>query len=197
MHVSADGRLMIEEFEGCRLTAYSDAVGVVTIGYGCTGGGIYEGMTITQAEADQMLSARLANEFEPGVLRAIGDTPTTQAEFDALVSLAFNIGLAHFRASSVCRLHCQGDYAAAADAFLMWNKGRVNGVLVVLSGLDRRRREERELYLSGDAEGDAPTPAMLRGIEAWRKLPAPTQPAPQPSAPASGGVAGLWRRLFG
>lgn len=145
MQVSENGRQLIERNEGCVLHAYRDVVGVLTIGYGCTGRGVYEGETITQSEADQMLADRLADEFEPGVGVAIGDTPTTQSQFDAMVSLAFNIGLGHFKTSSVLRLHNEQSYAAAADAFLLWNKagGRI------LSALTRRRNEERAMYLSG------------------------------------------------
>lgn len=178
MHVSAAGRRMIEEFEGCRLTAYRDQVGVLTIGFGCTGEGVYPGMTISQAEADEMFSDRLENEFEPSVLRALDGAPTTQAQFDAMVSLVFNIGTGGFSGSTVTRRHCEGDYEAAADAFLLWNKagGRVN------AGLVRRRTAERELYLSDDAEDDAP---------------APTPSVMPRSSPADSRIAGLWRRLFG
>lgn len=143
MHVSPIGRALIERNEGCRLHTYRDVVGVLTIGYGCTGPAVHDGMTITQAEADKMLSDRLAHEFEPGVLRAIAGAPTTQNQFDAMVSLAFNIGLGAFARSTVCRKHHDGDHAGAAQAFLSWNKagGRVLGTLL------RRRNEERLLYL--------------------------------------------------
>jgi lysozyme len=144
MKTSAAGQQLIKKFEGCELTAYRDVVNVLTIGYGCTGPNIREGMTITQAEADQMLSDRLAQEFEPAVNKAIGSTPTTQPQFDAMVSLAFNIGAGGFLSSSVARDHAAGRYAAAADAFLLWNHagGRA------LPALTRRRSEERALYLS-------------------------------------------------
>ena len=143
MHVSPAGRAMIERFEGCRLTAYKDIVGVWTIGYGCTGPAVHVGEMITQAQADDMLSTRLANEFEPGVLKAFGNAPTTQGQFDAMVSLAFNIGVHGFAGSSVARLHKLGKYDEAADAFLLWDKagGRV------VEALSRRRAEEGQMYL--------------------------------------------------
>lgn len=144
LHISQIGRALIEKYEGCRLQAYQDSVGVWTIGYGCTGPNIAPGMRITQAEADQMLSDRLTKEFEPGVIKAIGATATTQAQFDAMVSLAFNIGVGAFSKSSVARLHKLGQATAAADAFLLWNKAGGN----VLAGLVKRRAEERKLYLS-------------------------------------------------
>lgn len=157
MRVSEAGRRLIEQFEGCRLTTYRDVVGVLTIGYGCTGAEAWPGRTITQAEADAMLSTRLNMEFEPGVLAAIGDAPTTQAQFDAMVSLAFNIGIGAFHNSSVCRHHRDGDYMAAADSFQKWNMagGRE------LEALTKRRLAEEKMYLSDLPSASRPwaTPA--------------------------------------
>jgi len=170
MRTSAAGKGIIERNEGDKLTAYLDRIAnppVWTIGRGCTGPEVYEGLTITQAESDRMFDDRLASEFEPGVMAAIGDAPTTQAQFDAMVSLAWNIGVGRidnpdttenegrgFKGSSVARLHKAGDYAGAASAFLMWNKsgGRV------IDGLVRRRKEESALYLS-DVTRPSPVPA--------------------------------------
>ena len=76
MNVSPAGREMIEKFEGLRLEAYRDIVGVWTIGYGHTGPDVTPDRVITKEEADELLSHRLATEFEPGVLHAIGSPPT-------------------------------------------------------------------------------------------------------------------------
>jgi lysozyme len=151
MRTSAAGIALIKQFEGCKLTAYVDAIGMLTIGYGHTGPDVRPGMTITQQEAQEFLARRLANEFEPGVMEGIGYTRVSQPQFDAMVSLAYNIGVGAFSGSSIARLHRTGDYAGAADAFLKWNRagGRV------LRGLTHRREEERKLYLSGEA---APAP---------------------------------------
>ena len=135
---------LIERDEGCVLHAYPDpGTGGEpwTIGYGHTGPDVYPGRFITQTTAEALLEQDLT-KFEEGVNEAItGDCNDNQ--FSAMVSLAFNIGLGGFRASSVLRFHNAGDYAKAADAFLLWDKsgGRV------LPGLIRRRRQERELYL--------------------------------------------------
>lgn len=147
MEMSFFGRNLIKRNEGCRLTAYRDVGNVLTIGWGHTGPDVYEGMTITQEQADQMLDERLDREFGAAVTKAIGDAPTTQDQFDAMVSLAYNIGVGGFRKSSVLRYHLRGAYIAAADCFRLWNKvaGRVN------KGLVRRREEERALYLSKGA----------------------------------------------
>jgi lysozyme len=136
---------LVKRNEGCKLAAYQDSVRVWTIGYGHTGDDVAEGLQITQDQAEQLLRRDL-EKFQDGVDDAVsGDTSDNQ--FGAMVSLAFNIGLGHFKTSTVLREHNAGNHQTAADAFLLWNKagGRV------LPGLDRRRREERDLYLQPDA----------------------------------------------
>ena len=136
---------LIKRNEGCKLTAYQDSVGVWTIGYGHTGDDVAEGLQITQDQAEALLRQDL-DKFQDGVDTAIGGD-TSDNQFGAMVSLTFNIGLGHFQTSTVLREHNAGNYQAAADAFLMWNKAGGQ----VLAGLDRRRREERNLYLQPDA----------------------------------------------
>jgi len=142
MKTGPAGLDLIKRNEGCRLTAYQDVVGVLTIGYGDTQN-VQPGLRITQQEAEGRLADRLEREFEPGVLAAIAGAPTTQNQFDAMVSLAYNIGVGAFKRSTVARMHKAGDHSAAAGAFGLWNKagGRI------LAGLTRRRKEEAELYL--------------------------------------------------
>ncbi len=147
MEISQVGRELIERNEGLRLKAYPDpATGgdPWTIGYGDTGPDVVSGLVITKEEADERLTKRLNQEFGKIVNQMIGDSPTTQGQFDAMVSLAYNIGVGNFEKSSVIRDHVNGNYRAAADDFLKWNRaaGRV------LDGLTRRREEERNLYLS-------------------------------------------------
>lgn len=148
MKIGTAGIALIKRNEGCRLRAYLDTIAeppVWTIGYGETGPYVYEGLRWTQDQAEMGLARRLANEFCPGVMAAIGDAPTTQNQFDAMTSLAWNIGLGAFQQkSSVPKWHRIGAYAAAAQAFALWNKA---GGVVVLA-LTRRRAEEAALYLS-------------------------------------------------
>ena len=144
MQTSAAGIALIKSFEGCKLGAYYDSVGVLTIGYGDTGPDVKPGLVISQEEADRRFAGRLSREFEPGVRAAIEDAPTTQGQFDAMVSLAYNIGVGGFKGSTVARMHKAGNYTAAAEAFSLWVKA--NGR--VLAGLVRRRGEEAKLYLS-------------------------------------------------
>lgn len=144
--VNAATIALIKRNEGCRLEAYQDSVGVWTIGYGHTGPEVVRGLMWTQAQADNCLLLDL-DKFQNGVDDLLaGHADTSDNEFGAMVSLAYNIGLGNFAHSSVLRFHNSGDKPAAADAFLMWNKAGGE----VLEGLDRRRREERTLYLTAD-----------------------------------------------
>ena len=147
MDVSFFGRSLIKRNEGLRLAAYQDVGGVWTIGYGDTGPDVVPGLSITLAEAERRFSDRLGREFGAAVTKAIGDAPTTQEQFDAMVSLAYNIGVGGFRKSRVLKYHLKQSYIVAGDYFRLWNrvKGHVN------KGLVRRREEERALYLSKGA----------------------------------------------
>lgn len=148
-------RALMHHFEKCRLSTYRCPAGKWTIGWGDTGRHVKPGLVWTQAQADEAFAKRLATEFEPAVREAIGDAPTTPAQFGAMVALAYNIGVGPkdwkpgmkqgFRQSSVARLHAAGKTTAAADAFLAWNK--IGGA--PSSGLTRRRSAERALY-AGD-----------------------------------------------
>lgn len=135
-------------FESCELTAYWDKTGKVwTIGWGDTGPDVVEGLVITQAEADRRLDARLRLEFEPAVVAAI-KREMAQCHFDAMVDLAYNIGVSAFRDSTLVRKYNLGDLAGASDEFLRWNKSGGK----VLLGLRRRRAADRALFLGAPAD---------------------------------------------
>jgi lysozyme len=102
-------------------------------------------MTITQPEAEALLKRDLAR-FETGVNTMVEGFPTTGDQFSAMVSLAFNVGLANLLKSTLLKKHKRADFKGAADEFLRWN--RAGGK--ILAGLTRRRAAERRLYL-GDA----------------------------------------------
>lgn len=141
--MSPDGLAILQYFESCRLEAYWDADGKVwTIGWGDTGPDVLKGLRITQAEADQRLQRRLAREFVPGVLKAL-TRPATQAQLDAMVDLAYNIGVSAFQGSALVRLFNAGDQASASEQFLRWNKSGSK----VLLGLRRRRAADRARFL--------------------------------------------------
>jgi lysozyme len=150
MRVSDKGVDLIKAHEGLRLRAYLCPAGVWTIGYGTTGPHVYKGLVITKAEAEAFLQDHLVH-FEQGVLAAINPAVANQSEFDAMVSLCYNIGLANFRKSSVVRMFKAGNKTAAAEAFTLWVKAKdpKTGKKVPLPGLVRRRAEEKTLFLSG------------------------------------------------
>jgi lysozyme len=112
-----------------------------TIGWGSTGSDIKPGTVWTQQQCDDRFSKHVA-EFAQSVTKAIGSAPTTQHQFDAMVSLAYNIGANAFAKSTVLKRHIAKDYKGAAEAFAMWNKGGGK----VLGGLVKRRAAEAALY---------------------------------------------------
>ena len=146
MQTSEKGIALIKQFEGCKLTAYQDSVGVWTIGYGWTkpvdGKPIRAGMTIKQETAERLLKTGLVS-YESDVSRLV-KVGLTQGQFDALVSFTYKLGARALSTSTLLRKLNAGDYAGAADEFLRWNKAGGK----VLNGLARRREAERALFLS-------------------------------------------------
>lgn len=147
MNISQRGLNLIYEFEGKlkkladgRYEAYRCPANVWTIYAGCTVG-VKPGMVVTEAEGEAMFRAELAR-FERCVTLACTREPN-QNQFDAFVSLAYNIGEAGFRRSSVLKLFNAGKDEKAAAAFALWNKGGGR----VLRGLVRRRTAEAGLFM--------------------------------------------------
>lgn len=136
---------LIRDWEGERLKAYKCPAGVWTIGVGHTKTA-KAGMTITREESERLLISDLV-EFENGVKRLVR-VALTQNQFDALVSLAFNIGIGNLASSRLLKFVNLKQFGEAGNAFLSWNKARVNGKLVPLAGLTRRRNAERQLFLT-------------------------------------------------
>ena len=146
MQTSEKGIALIKQFEGCKLTASQDSVGVWTIGYGWTqpvdGKPIRAGMTSKQETAERLLKTGLVS-YESDVSRLV-KVDLTQGQFDALVSFTYTLGARSLSTSTLLRKLNAGDYAGAADEFLRWNKAGGK----VLNGLTRRREAERALFLS-------------------------------------------------
>lgn len=122
--MSAEGRRRLIQREGVRLKAYKDSVGVWTIGVGHTSAAgspkVTPDLTITKAECDEILSRDLT-KYEQAVSNTI-NKPMKQNEFDAYVSLCYNIGPGAFARSSTARLFNEGKKAEAAEAIKAWNK---------------------------------------------------------------------------
>ena len=141
-HVSEKGLRLIKNSEGLRLTAYQDAVGVWTIGYGHTGPDVVAGLTITLVRAEALLRGDL-QRFERGVESALS-RPATQGQFDAMVSLAYNVGVGAFQGSTLRQKFNAGDTDGAAQQFAEF----IHAGGAILKCLVRRRASEIIVFCS-------------------------------------------------
>jgi lysozyme len=148
--VGSRGLELIKSFEGCekdlpdgRFQAYPDPGSgdghPSTIGWGSTGPDITPGTVWTKEQCDQRFERDL-QRYADAVSRAIGEAPTTQNQFDALVSFHYNTGA--IARATLTKKHIQGNYEGARTEFAKWNKN--NGR--VMKGLVRRRAAEADLY---------------------------------------------------
>lgn len=159
MSISESGVKMIEGFEGLRLTAYQDAGGVWTIGYGHTGG-VRPGEHISQAQAEAYLKSDLG--WAQSAVRRNVHVPLSQNQFDALVSLTYNLGAGGY--GGLLHDLNAGNYAKAQQDFHLY----VHAGGRVLQGLVNRRNKEAALFGS-KAPGGSTQP------------PPPSKPAPKPT----------------
>ena len=155
--INSAGIAIIKKWESWRSKAYIDDVGVWTIGWGHTSAAgaprVRSGLTISRAEGERILRNDLG-QYEEGVLKGIGyDTPCTDNQFAAMVSLCYNIGAGAFRGSSVARHMRNGSPGVAASKFGLWKKGGGK----VLRGLVRRRADEARLFRTADGKRIPPS----------------------------------------
>jgi lysozyme len=171
--ISAEGKALLMRLEGLELEAYPDPESELgracrarnlmmrsyrkvpgwekmggapwTIGWGHTGPEVVQGYRITREQAEALLDARLANEFEPAVRDSVS-VPLTDGQFSALVCLCYNIGATAFRKSTLLRKLNAGDYDGAYEQFDVWLSG---GVLQ-----DRRDLEQMMFDPSRDAKAN-------------------------------------------
>ena len=143
------GYALIKKWEGVKTRAYSDSVGIpigfirYTLG-AKAGQKVRMGDTLTEAE----IKAEFLNQvktYEDGVRQAVR-TELTQSQFNACVSLCYNIGVEAFDKSSVARLLNERRYQAACNAFALWNKA---GGRVVQGLANRRADEQKEFFRNG------------------------------------------------
>lgn len=174
LRVSESGKEFIRLHEGEVLKVYLDQAGLPTFGIGH--------LLTDEEKAKYPVGAVITKEvsrryFEKDLdkhSQAIHDlvrVPLNQNQFDAVSSLIFNIGVGKvnpktgkpngFLGSSVLRHLNNGDYEKAADAFLVWNKTTINKKKVVSKGLDRRRKEERALFLTPSEAGAVHPPSPV------------------------------------
>ncbi len=157
MHVSQNAIEIIAGFEGLRLNAYLDPIGIPTIGYGTIrypwGTKVRMGDRITEDEAEEFLIYE-ATDFAREVDEICEGIDLNQNQFDALVSFTYNLGPGNLRNSTLLKRLKKRRFDAAAQEFEKWNKATVGGVKKVLRGLTIRRRAERALFERATDMGD-------------------------------------------
>ncbi len=142
MKINAGGLALIKRFESFVGKAYLCPAGVWTIGYGHTGD-VKPGMTVTEHQGEAILDVDL-DLFEGRVTELLKGIAVTENQFSALVSFAFNVGVAALAKSTLLKkLRANGPLVAAPE-FLKWNKAGGK----VLAGLVKRREAERLLFLT-------------------------------------------------
>ena len=157
MNISNKGIELIKQFEGCRLKAYQDSVGVWTIGYGHTEG-VTEGMEISEHQAEIMLGSDLvkyANYINEYVTVSLNPN-----QFDALTSWVYNLGPGNLKSSTMLKVLNEGNYDDVPFQIKRWNKAGGK----VLKGLVRRREAEAELFATGDDWIGTPFEGATGGI---------------------------------
>lgn len=145
--LSVDGLRMLKRFEGFRPLPYHDVAGFPTVGYGHlikNSENFNEGLT--EDEAGLLLADDV--RWAERAVEELVKVDLSQNEFDALVSLVFNIGRTNFAKSTLLRVLNEGRRMSAADEFLKWRKAGGK----VVSGLENRRRAEAHVFLLGYRE---------------------------------------------
>lgn len=145
MKTGPAGIELIKSFEGFSPTIYLCPAGKPTIGYGhvvCADDNFSK--PISEEQATELLAKDLVTR-ETSVSAMI-KVPINQNQFDALISFAYNEGISALKASTLLRYLNSRKFELAAGEFLKWNKASVNGQMVTLAGLAKRRKAERDLF---------------------------------------------------
>tara|TARA_R110000823_G_scaffold238121_1_gene363486 strand:+ start:4358 stop:4795 length:438 start_codon:yes stop_codon:yes gene_type:complete len=139
MNISKEGIDLIKHFEGCKLEAYEDAVGVPTIAYGRIKD-VKMGDSCTQAQAEAWLDEEL-HEYE-GYINDAVTVSLNQNQFDSLVSWVYNLGPSNLKSSTMLKVLNKEQYADVPEQIQRWNKAGGK----VLKGLTKRRNAEALLF---------------------------------------------------
>lgn len=149
MKMSQEGMdALLKKYEGCKLKSYRCPANVCTIGFGHTSAAgtpkVTDGMTITQKEANEILSRDLV-KFETAVHDMV-QQPLTQHQFDVLVDFAYNAGIGALKASTLLKKVNAGAFDDVPAELMKWTKGGGK----VLPGLVKRRQAESAWWVSGE-----------------------------------------------
>lgn len=140
------GQAITKSFESCKLKAYWDSVGRIwTIGWGTTNH-VYEGMEITQAQADAWLMQHW-EECEHMIAQLV-EVDLTPNEISALIDFVYNEGIGRFHGSSMLKFINEGEMQRAVCEFVKWDIGDGK----VEPGLLERRKAEAALFRGDEAE---------------------------------------------
>ena len=144
MNISYTTLEFIKKQEGFSAVPYQCPAGIWTVGYGHTKGVNAYTMPITPATAEDFLCEDIENA--EAAIEMHVKVPLTAGQYDALASLVYNIGEGNFKRSTLLRRLNAEDYEGAADEFLRW----IYAAGKKKSGLEKRRKAERELFLRRD-----------------------------------------------
>jgi len=173
MKTSDAGRKVLEDREGCKLTAYKDSVGVWTIGYGHTSAAgpptVTPGLTITSKEASEIF-ARDLKQYEAGVDKAL-KVKALQNQYDAWVSFAYNVGVSGMTGSTAMKVFNTGDVDGGARALMNWLKP---------PELTSRRRGETIQMRNNKTHARITSESEFNRYLAEPVYAGPTQPEPSP-----------------
>lgn len=176
MRTSQAGLNVIKAFEGFRGRSELLPNGRWIIGYGHLRRA-KEGVRVNESEAEAILREYDLPPVERFVMRCVL-APTTQNEFDALVSLAFNIGPKAFASSDVVASMNGGNRLEAAHAFDAWRRAKIGGRVQIVDALVRRRAAEKALFLNAPGRMPVASSRLYRAMhdsEAAPALPAPRE----------------------
>ena len=148
--ISQKGLDLIKQFEGVENCTYQDVAGLDTIGVGHLitaeekASGRFASGCISDADADQLLLDDVDRTQRS--IRGCVTQPLTQEQYDALVSMAYNIGPSSFCSSTLVKKINSGSYQEVPNEMMRWTKARQNGTLTTIPGLVNRRRAEAQLF---------------------------------------------------
>lgn len=149
MRLNKEASDLIKHFEGCRLKSYKCSAGKWTIGFGNTfyedGTPVLAGHAITQEKADKLFDI-IGEDFANKVTKVVTSLVTLN-QFGALVSFAYNCGIANLQKSTLLKkVNANPNDLTIRAEFMKWNKAAGK----VLAGLTRRREAEANLYFKKD-----------------------------------------------
>lgn len=166
------GLTKLKSWEGLRLKAYKDSVGVWTIGYGHTSSAgspvVKEGLVITEEEAEKILLKDL-KVFEKAVKESV-TVPLNENQYWTLVSFCYNVGETRFKSSTLVKKLNKGEYSEVPKELMKWVYGTENGVKVKIKGLVNRRASECGLWSIGEFVHGNDVSASTAPSRGWKEV---------------------------